>query len=66
MNSHSERITRRGLRLKSVEKMRDARAKIQGIAEAVDRSTAGTAKPSSQFVKMTEKMVSGKKKVLAA
>ena len=31
--------------------------KIQGIADAVDKSTAGTAKPSNQFIKMTEKMV---------
>jgi uncharacterized protein (DUF169 family) len=31
--------------------------KIQGIGDAVDKSTAGTAKPSSQFVKMTEKMM---------
>ena len=34
--------------------------KIQGIADAVDKSTAGTAKPSNQFIKMTEKMVSKK------
>jgi hypothetical protein len=31
--------------------------KIRGIADAVDKSAAGTAKPSSQFVKMTEKMM---------
>ena len=31
--------------------------KIQGIADAADKSTAGTAKPSSQFIKMTEKMM---------
>ena len=35
--------------------------KIQGIADAIDKSTAGTAKPSSQFIKMTERMMSGKK-----
>lgn len=35
--------------------------KIQGIADAIDKSTAGTAKPSSQFVKMTKRMMSGKK-----
>ena len=35
--------------------------KIQGIADAIDKSTAGTAKPSSQFIKMTERMRLGKK-----
>jgi uncharacterized protein (DUF169 family) len=35
--------------------------KIRGIADAVDKSTAGTAKPSNQFIKMTEKMMLGKK-----
>jgi uncharacterized protein (DUF169 family) len=35
--------------------------KIQGIADAIDKSTAGTAKPSSQFIKMTERMMTGKK-----
>ena len=35
--------------------------KMQGIADAVDKSTAGTAKPSSQFIKMTEGMMTGKK-----
>jgi uncharacterized protein (DUF169 family) len=35
--------------------------KIRGIADAIDRSTAGTAKPSSQFAKMTERMMSRKK-----
>ena len=35
--------------------------KIREIADAVDKSTAGTAKPSTQFVKMTEKMMLGKK-----
>jgi uncharacterized protein (DUF169 family) len=35
--------------------------KIQGIADAIDKSTAGTAKPSSQFIKMTERMMSRKK-----
>jgi uncharacterized protein (DUF169 family) len=32
--------------------------KIQGIADAIDKSTAGTAKPYSQFIKMTERMMS--------
>ena len=31
--------------------------KIRGIADAIDKSTAGTAKPSSQFIKMTESMM---------
>ncbi len=35
--------------------------KIKGLADAVDKSTAGTAKPSSQFIKITEKMGSRKK-----
>jgi translation elongation factor EF-G len=35
--------------------------KIQGIADAIDKSTAGTAKPSSQFINMTERMMTGKK-----
>jgi uncharacterized protein (DUF169 family) len=35
--------------------------KIQGIADAIDKSTAGTAKPSSQFVEMTGRMMSEKK-----
>ena len=35
--------------------------KIQGIADAIDKSTAGTAKPSSQFIKMTERMMPAKK-----
>ena len=35
--------------------------KIQGIADAVDKSTAGTAKPSSQFVNLTEAMMRRKK-----
>ena len=35
--------------------------KIQGIADAIDKSTAGTAKSSSQFIKMTERMMSEKK-----
>jgi uncharacterized protein (DUF169 family) len=34
--------------------------KIQGIADAINKSTAGTAKPSSEFVKMTKSMMSGK------
>ena len=35
--------------------------KIQGIADAIDKSTAGTAKSSRQFIKMTESMMSEKK-----
>ena len=35
--------------------------KIRGIADAIDKSTAGTAKPSGQFIEMTERMMSGKK-----
>jgi uncharacterized protein (DUF169 family) len=35
--------------------------KIQGIADAIDKSTAGTAKSSSQFIKLTERMMAGKK-----
>jgi uncharacterized protein (DUF169 family) len=34
--------------------------KIQGIADALDKSTAGTAKPSSAFIKMTQRMMIGK------
>ena len=35
--------------------------KIREIADALDKSTAGTAKPSSQFITMTERMMLGKK-----
>lgn len=35
--------------------------KVQGIANAIDKSTAGTAKPSSEFTKMTEEMIASKK-----
>jgi uncharacterized protein (DUF169 family) len=31
--------------------------KIKGIADAIDKSTAGTAKPSKEFVKMTKSMM---------
>jgi uncharacterized protein (DUF169 family) len=34
--------------------------KIQGIADAVDRSTAGTAAQSSEFAKLTERITSRK------
>jgi len=34
--------------------------KIKGIADAIGKSTAGTAKPSSEFTNMTERMMSGK------
>ncbi len=35
--------------------------KIKGIADAIDKSTAGTAKPSSRFIKLTETIRLGKK-----
>ena len=35
--------------------------KIQGIADAVNKSTAGTAKSSNHFIEMTERMMARKK-----
>ena len=35
--------------------------KIQGIADAIDKSTAGTAKTSKEFEKLTQSIMSSKK-----
>jgi translation elongation factor EF-G len=35
--------------------------KIQGIADAIDKSTAGTAESSREFKEMTQRIISGEK-----
>jgi hypothetical protein len=35
--------------------------KIQGIADAIDKSTAGTAKTSRKFEEVTKRIISAKK-----